>query len=100
MEITNPQEVLNNNQMPPQLQDAANVQNDQPPAYKGTGGGAPLGYVPKLRIQVPIRMKEEEKAVLDEHVRKRRINNAGYSMNAFVLEAILEKIHKDNTEGV
>ncbi len=95
MEITNPQEVQNNDQLPPQLQDAAVDQSVRP--YKGNGGGAPLGYIPKpRRTQVPVRMTDEYKIILDEHIRKRKIGNCDYSLNKFMLEAIEEKIARDN----
>jgi hypothetical protein len=98
MEITNPNEVQANQDLPPQVHEAVDP-NVRP--YKGVGGGAPLSYVSKPpRTQVPIRMTKEEKSRIDEHIAKLRIQQGvgaiGYSLNQFILDAIEDRIAKDN----
>lgn len=94
MDVTNPQEVLNNDQLPPELHEGVVAQNDQP--YRGPGGCAPLGYVPVKLAMITPRLPLDLKEKLDEHVAKRKIGNCDYSMNKFIKEAIEEKITRDN----
>lgn len=89
MEITNPQEVQNNDQLPPELQDAAEDQSEGPT------------YVPRFNrrertFMITTRMNREQKIELDDHMRKRKVNNSDYSMNKFIIEAVQEKIARDN----
>lgn len=47
-------------------------------------------YIKEKYIQVPIRMRAEQKQLLDEAVEK-----AGVSRNKFILDAIFQKIEQE-----